>query len=89
MKKNLKRLIARNVKIVFFEMPIHPELLQSVRFQQTHEQVKTISRELSIPFISCPTDLKLETSDGVHLTPNEASQFYQSFLRQQVLSFMD
>ncbi len=80
LKKFIKMLEQNHVKVIFYEMPIHPVL------ENTY-LTKTIRKEIQANFQNLtyilPCNKPLETTDGLHLSQSSAS-YFTGFFRQKI-----
>ncbi|MCB9033312.1 MAG: hypothetical protein H6553_05705 [Chitinophagales bacterium] len=84
LKNNIEFLESKGSKVIFFEMPVNPKLVQLTRACYLRNRIANdFPNNL---FIKLPSNIKLyKTSDGVHLTPNEA-KIYSDYLKDKIIS---
>lgn len=76
---HIKYLKSKNVNIVFFEMPVNPELISLNRATYLRNRIENDFPNYK--FIKLPDNIKyITTTDGVHLTPEE-SNIYTSYFK--------
>ncbi|WP_428664750.1 hypothetical protein [Runella sp.] len=85
LKYKFTALEAAGVKIVFYEMPIHPQLINTPRYRYLNEQFRKTFNETHYTYI--PTkNWQFQTTDGIHLNEPESliftkyiQKWYQQF----------
>lgn len=86
LKQKIEQLEARGVRIVFFEMPIHPELTHSVRCHYLRTHFRTVFTPARYAYIPSK-EWHFQTTDGIHLALSEArtfSRYLQEWYTQDV-----
>jgi hypothetical protein len=72
---------SRGVRVSFFEMPVNPRLISLPKAQRIREAIHAAFPAGRFPYIELPSDwASYVTTDGIHLTPMEASRYTQYFL---------
>ena len=79
LKKAMDLLRAKNVRILFFRMPVDPSLVGSVKYVATQRELK--KRFPDIGWLPQPDDSRYETEDGSHLTYRASLWFADEFNR--------
>jgi hypothetical protein len=81
LSQQLNLLEDRGVQIIFFEIPVNPNLVNLPLAKYLREKV--IKQFPNSYFIKLPPDIiKYETSDGIHLTDEEATNFTTYFSKE-------
>jgi len=84
LKSHVDFLESKEVRVVFFEMPVNPELIELSRAKYLRNRV--INDYPKNHFIKLPIDTNIyKTSDGMHLTRKEA-RIYTSYFKKEVLN---
>jgi hypothetical protein len=78
--EKVKKMKAQGVHVVLFEMPVHPQLANTIPAQQTRHWIKQYLPD--VPVVQ-PDDLnRYETKDGSHLTPQSAERYLHYLLQK-------
>ncbi len=78
LKDYITYLQKNNVKVIFFEMPINPNLINLYRPTITRKEIKKAFPD--IQYIDYPDDVNsYKTTDGVHLTNQESIRYSKYF----------
>ncbi len=81
--KNFIKILEKNdVKVIFFEMPLNHKLENTYLTKKIRQVIK--NRFPNYLYVH-PCKTELETTDGLHLTPNAAS-FYSGFLKSKTMT---
>ena len=83
LKTQITDLEAKNAKIVFFEMPMHPEISKSPMINYLRELTKKNFPESKYQYLPSVNSNDYETRDAIHLT-NESATKYTKFFVQEV-----
>jgi hypothetical protein len=84
LKTYINYLRSKNVEIVFFEMPVHPDIINFERAVQIRNKMNNEFKGDHYQFISLPENLEdYHTSDGTHLNDEDAVIFTQ-YLKSQI-----
>ncbi len=75
----MERLSGRNVRFIFFETPIHPELAASVQSVYVRKRLMEAFPPGAYTWLPRPDDAKYHTTDGIHLTDSSAYEFAKVF----------
>jgi len=76
-------LISRGARVVFFEVPVSPKLMELPKAYSIKESVQAAFPRTQFQYIDLPPgSAHYTTTDGVHLNPQEAVQYTQHFLEQ-------
>jgi hypothetical protein len=81
LKRSVKLLEKRGSKIYFFEMPVNSRLMKLPRARMVRDVIITSFDPTGYRFIAAP-NADFITTDGVHLSQEEASIFTQYFKQQ-------
>ncbi len=85
LQKELSLLKQQGVKVVFFEMPMHPEICNSPKEEKLRSTIKEFFPEPVYSYIPSPDCFFYETQDAIHLMPQSAILYLnelQSWLNQ-------
>jgi hypothetical protein len=67
--------------VVFYEMPIHPKLTDSVRMVSIRSKVKSIAEENNYLFLALPDSSQYETVDSIHMTYDSINKYLKVLLK--------
>jgi hypothetical protein len=84
LKTLITQLKSRGVRIVFFEMPVHPDLLSSPKYAGRRQILQALFPDDEFHFLSPAAASAYLTSDGAHLLPKSACRF--SLVLKQMIS---
>ncbi|MFQ5509955.1 MAG: hypothetical protein ACE5FN_11565 [Leptospirillia bacterium] len=76
----LDALAGRGTRVVFFQLPGHPDICDSPRIQSTLELVHTSFS--GYPYIELGNCHSVATTDGIHLDPDSARRITRELLEQ-------
>jgi hypothetical protein len=74
LKQQIEWLEKEGVKIIFFEMPIHSQLIHTVKYQYLKGKLRSFFPESKYSYVPCQP-WEVTTTDGIHLTYRESLQF--------------
>lgn len=84
LKKQVEFLESKGVNVIFFEMPVHPKLIELKRSIYLRERVRYEFPNAS--FIELPKNCEIyHTSDGLHLTGDEP-ELYTSYFKHEAIT---
>lgn len=71
----------KGTKVVFFQMPVHPQIASSKRYKERKAILRRMFKGENIKWMENPTDAdtKFETADGIHLMPESALSYSIEF----------
>jgi hypothetical protein len=72
---------ANGVKLVFYTMPVHPQIANSKMYKSANKFLADNFRDIGISWLSQPNNAKYETTDGIHLTYKSAVEFTKLFIQ--------
>ncbi|MFL5746465.1 MAG: hypothetical protein ACJ751_17440, partial [Niastella sp.] len=83
LKEYVNKLEQKHIKVTFFEMPVNSQLLNLPKANVIRNTFYKNFPESKYSYIPLPDSLKFTTTDGLHLTPEEAAR-YTSYLKNEI-----